>query len=111
MRDNGLMTIWVKVYEGTSPYERALPGYSLKVFRDGVDVSQPVVSESVFYNTGRFQGNYDYNLKFELPNAGEADWEIYLAEGATRVSLVTQFTTKGDLYRNLVAYIAYWRAR
>ena len=55
---------------------------------------------------------YLYNLKFELRNAGEADWEIYLARpGGIRVSPITSFTTKGNSYRNLVVYIAYWLAR
>mgnify|MGYP005865359261 FL=1 len=45
-------------------------------------------------------------------NAGEADWEIYLARpGGLRVSPITRFTTMGDSYRNLVVYIAYWLAR
>jgi hypothetical protein len=117
-RDTGLLTIWTKVYEGSTQYEKPLPGYVLKVFRDGVDVSSAVQTRgdafdeiaSDSYGTRTIQ--YLYNLKYELPGAAEADWQIYLAmpDGA-RVSPITKFTTKGDSYRNLVVYIAYWRAR
>ncbi len=112
-RDNGVLTIWVKVYEGPPDNQKPLAGYILKVFRDGVDVSDNVQSfgNAPFYSTFP-EGNFEYNLKFERFNAGEADWEIYLARpDGFRVSPVTQFTTKGDSYRNLVVYIAYWLAR
>ena len=113
-RDNGLMTIWVKVYEGPPDNQRPLGGYILNVFRDGVDISDKLQSfgDRPFDKTSPVEGNYDYNLKFEMYDAGEADWEIYLARpGGFRVSPVTKFTTKGDSYRNLVVYIAYLLAR
>jgi len=110
-REDGQMTVWAKVFEGKSPDEKTLSGYTLHVLRDGVDVSQPQQSRDTLDNTGKVQGNYDYNLKFEMPQAGEADWEIYLAKDGARVSQVTKFSTKGDLYRNLVAYMSYWRVR
>ncbi len=111
-RDDGRITIWARVYEGQEPYTKALPGYVLKVLRDGVEVSLPDQSYEPFDSTGPQQGNYIYNLKFEMYDASEADWAIYLATpDGTRVSPVTQFTTKGDSYRNLVVYIAYLRAR
>jgi len=112
-RDNGVLTIWVKVYEGRSPYEKALAGYVLKVFRDGVDVSSPEQSfGDAPFNSTKPEGSFEYNLKFEMDHAGEADWRIYLAKpGGYRVSPVKEFTTKGDSYRNLVVYIAYWLAR
>jgi hypothetical protein len=113
-RDNGVMTIWAKVYEGPSDNQTPLGGFILKVFRDGVDVSDnvPSVGDAPFNNTGKFQGNYDYNLKFELNDASESDYEIYLARpGGFRVSPVTKFTTKGTSYRSLVVYMAYWLAR
>jgi len=112
-RDNGVLTIWVKVYEGRIPYEKPLAGYVLKVFRDGVDVSSNEQSfgDAPFNNT-KPEGNFEYNLKFEMFNAGEADWRIYLAKpDGYRVSPISEFTTKGDAYRNLVVYIAYWLAR
>jgi hypothetical protein len=113
-RDNGFLTIWSKVYEGLDPYERPLPGYVLKVFRDEVDVSTPNQSsgDATFNLTDKTEGSLEYNLKYELPGGSEADWMIYLAQpDGTRVSPITVFTTKGDSYRNLVVYIAYWHAR
>jgi hypothetical protein len=113
-RDNGVMTIWAKVYEGPSDNQNPLGGYILKVKRDGVDVSDNVrsVGDAPFNSTGKFQGNYDYNLKFELNDASESDYEIYLARpGGFRVSPITKFTTKGTSYRTLVVYMAYWLAR
>jgi hypothetical protein len=111
-RDNGLMTIWVRVYEGEEPYTKSLPGYVLKVLRNNEEVSLPTQSSDLTDSTGPQQGNYSYNLKFEMVDAGEADWQIYLATpDGNRVSSITRFTTLGDSYRNLVAYIAYLRAR
>lgn len=113
-RDNGILTVWIKVHEGTGEYQRPLAGYILKVMRDGVDISDNNQSfdDRPFDKTPPNQGAYEYNLKFEKYEAGEADWEIYLARpGGIRVSPVTQFTTKGDSYRNLVVYIAYLLAR
>ncbi len=113
-RDDGRMTIWVKVHEGPADNQRPLGRYILKVSRDGVDVSDNLQSfdDRPFDKTSPVEGGYEYNLKFEKYEAGEADWEIYLARpGGFRVSPVTKFTTKGDSYRNLVVYIAYLLAR
>lgn len=112
-RDDGILIIWVKAYAGPLDNQTPLGGYILKVFRDGVDVSNNQVStHGPFDSTGPRQGNYLYNLKFEMYNGSEADWEIYLARpGGFRVSPVTQFTTKGSSYRHLVVYMAYWLAR
>jgi hypothetical protein len=113
-RDNGIMTIWTKVYEGPADNETPLSGYILKVFRDGVDVTQNLQSfgDRSFDETAASEGALEYNLKFEMNNAGEADWRIYLAKpGGFRMSPVTEFTTKGDSYRNQVVYIAYRLAR
>jgi hypothetical protein len=113
-RDNNILTIWAKVYEGQPPYERPIPGYILKVFRDGVDVSDNVKSfaDRPFDKTGPNEGLYEYNLKFEIRDAGEANWRIYLARpGGIPVSPPTEFSTLGDSYRNLVAYVAYLLAR
>jgi hypothetical protein len=113
-RDDGILTIWVKVYEGPPDNQSALGGYILKVKRDGVDVSNNIESfgDRPFDKTAAREGSYDYNLKFELNKAGEADWEIFLARpGGFQVSPVTRFTTKGDSYRNLVVFIGYFLAR
>jgi hypothetical protein len=115
-RDDGIMTIWVKVFEGPPDNQKPLAGYVLKVLRDGVDVSKPAQSykHTDFDHTSWEDPTNDmlYNLKFELNHAGEAKWTIYLARpGGDRVSPVTEFTTLGDSYRNLVVYVAYWLAR
>jgi hypothetical protein len=109
--DTGLLTIRIKVYEGPSDNERPLGGYELKVLRNGSDVSLPDRSRDAvagFDSTGPNAGNYLYNLKFEFPNAGQADWTIYLARvDGSRVSPVTLFTTAGNSSRNLVVFIGY----
>lgn len=112
-RDDGILTIWVKAYAGPLDNQTPLGGYILKVFRDGVDVTDnKTTSDGPFDSTGPRQGDYLYNLKFEMYNGGEADWEIYLARpGGFRVSPISKFTTKGSSYRHLVVYIAYWLAR
>jgi hypothetical protein len=113
-RDNGTMTMLAQVYEGPLDNQHPLAGYQLKVFRDGVDVTQNVLSfgDRDFDATLAVEGGFKYNLKFEMPNAGEADWKIYLARpGGFRMSPVSEFTTKGDSYRNQVVYIAYTLAR
>ncbi len=116
--DNNILTIWAKIYEGSGDYEKPLGGYVLKVFRDGADVSSDRQSmgdrfdEIVSVSGTARTIQYVYNLKFELRDAGEADWEIYLARpGGLRVSPITRFTTKGASNRNLVVFIAYWLAR
>ena len=113
-RDDGTMTILVQVYEGPLDNRHPLGGYQLKVFRDGVDVTQNGVSfdDRDFDATLAVEGGFKYNLKFEMPHAGEADWKIYLARpGGFRMSSVSEFTTKGDSYRNQVVYVAYKLAR
>jgi hypothetical protein len=113
-RDSGTMTMLVQVFEGPSDNQHPLGGYQLKVLRDGVDVTQDVQSfgDRDFDATLAVEGGFKYNLKFEMPNAGEADWKIYLARpGGFRMSPVSEFTTKGDSYRNQVVYIAYKLAR
>jgi hypothetical protein len=119
LREDGRMILRAKIYEGKSPYEKLLPGYVVKVFRDGVDVthlneaSEYLTSRDVvdYTNFGK-TGSYEYNYKFEMANGGEADWKIYLAKpDGYRVSMITEFTTKGDLYQNLEVYMSYWLAR
>lgn len=113
-RDDGLLTIWAKVYEGPYDNQQPLGGYILKVKRDGVDISDNTASfgDRPFDNTGKLQGNYNYNLKFELNGAVGSEYEIFLAKaGGFRVSPITTFTTKGDRSKNLVVFIAYWLAR
>ncbi|MCX6031209.1 MAG: SH3 domain-containing protein [Chloroflexi bacterium] len=111
-RDTGELTIWVKVYEGPSDNQKPLTGYVLKVSRDDVDVSSPAQSRGPYFNYTKPEGNFEYNLDFKMDNAGEAKWRIYLAKpDGYRVSPISEFTTLGDSYRNLVVYVAYWLAR
>jgi hypothetical protein len=113
-RDDGTVVIWVKVYQGPPDNEQPLPGYVLKVLRDGYDVSLPTQSHGNkdFDRTQLDANGYEYNLKFEMPHGSEANWQIYLARpDGSRVSPITKFTTMGDSYRNLVVYIAYVLAR
>ena len=112
---NNLLTIMVKVYQGPPGNECSMSGYALKVSRDGTDVSKPTLSHGqlcAFDNTGPNLGNYLYNLKYEYPNAGQADWTIYLARpDGTRVSPITKFTTTGASAINLTVFIGYVLAR
>src|SRR5512133_2557592 len=115
-RDDGVMTIWVKVFEGPPDNQKPLSGYVLKVFRNDMDISLPIQSHAhqFFDHTSWSDPINDllYNLKFELQNAGEAKWRIYLARpGGDRVSPITEFTTLGDAYRNMVVFVAYFLAR
>jgi hypothetical protein len=115
-RDDGIMTIWVKVFEGPSDNQKPLAGYVLKVFRNDVDVSSPneSVAHTGFDHTSWSDPTHDmlYNLKFEMKDAGEAKWKMYLARpNGERVSPITEFTTLGDAYRNMVVYVAYFLAR
>jgi len=119
LREDGRLILRAKIYQGKSPDEKVLPGYVVKIFRDGVDVTplneatQYLTSRDVSDNTNFGKtGNYEYNYKFEMAGGGEADWKIYLAKpDGDRVSLATEFTTKGNLSKNLEVYMAYWLAR
>jgi hypothetical protein len=111
---NPLLTIWVWVYEGRPGSERSLPGYRLKVLRDGVDVSTEVTSQGEMSVTppgeGSFKYNLKYELKFELKDPRQYDWEIYLTDAAgNKLSPERKFTTRGAASNNLVVYIAYIR--
>jgi hypothetical protein len=113
--DNGLLTVYVKVYQGPPDAECALPGFKLKVLRNGIDVSQAVTSRGAtctFDSTGPTLGNYLYNLKFEMPAAGEAEWTLFLADpSGVPVSPRTTFSTAGASNHELVVFIAYVLAR
>ncbi len=114
--DTGVLTIFAKVYEGPKDNEKPVGGYMLRVLRDGVDVSQPEQlshnKAAEFETTGKEQGGYLVNLKYEMRGAGEADWLIWLAHpDGTIVSPQTSFTTKGSAKQNLVVFIAYHLVR
>ncbi|NOZ29916.1 MAG: SH3 domain-containing protein [Chloroflexi bacterium] len=111
--ENPLLTIWVWVYEGRPGSERSLPGYRLKVLRNGVDVSTDVTSHGDPPRvTSKAEGSYKYNLKYELKDPGQADWVIYLTDATGRkLSPERKFTTRGSARKNLFVYIAYIRLR
>jgi hypothetical protein len=111
------LTIFVKVFEGPPDNQRPLGGYALRVLRDGVDLSQRQIvshaSVSGFDRTGKDDASsYSYNLKYELRNAGEADWSVALIrpDGAA-VSPEWTFSTKGAARPNMAVFVAYWLAR
>jgi hypothetical protein len=112
---SGMLTIMVKVYQGPASNECALGGYTLDVIRDGVDVSKPILSRGrmcQFDTTGPAAGNYEFNLKYEYANAGQAQWAIYLARpDGTRVSRITMFNTIGSNSQQLAMVISYFLAR
>lgn len=101
---NAWLTIWVKAFTGRPPIFLPVPGYRLRVLRNGVDVSKPDLTGDVFelsapylpespaaYGTRR-----EYNLKYEyLPAAGDAQWVIYLMDrNGVQVSPEVTFETK-----------------
>ncbi len=112
---SGLLTIMVKVYQGPASNQCALGGYTLDVKRDDVNVSKPTLSRGrlcQFDTTGPTAGNYEFNLKFEYPNAGQAQWAIYLARpDGSRVSPITKFNTVGSNSQQLAVVISYFLAR
>ena len=113
---DGVLTIRVKVFEGPRDNEKPVGGYVLRVLRDGSDVShldQPSHDAATgFDSTGANLGGYLYNLKYEMLNAGEADWTIWLARpDGSIVSPKTTFTTRGAASQNSVVFIAYRLAR
>ena len=107
---NLFLDIWAKVYEGGEP-GKPLPGFQLKVLRDGVEVSDGRLSGDVFHTTGWQQGDLLYNLKYEYgPDAGEADWTLWLADEQGRaVSRQVAFTTRGATGRYRVIYVGFRR--
>jgi hypothetical protein len=103
---NAWLTIWVKAFKGRPPIFLPVEGYRLKVFRNGVDVSSPDTTRGVFELWAPFDPDEprafgtrrEYNLKYEFfPEAGEADWRIYLTDASgQQLSPEVTFRTGGD---------------
>ena len=103
---NPWLTVWVKAFTGKPPIFLPVEGYRLKVFRNGVDVSSQDTTRGVFELWAPFDPEKpyafgtrrEYNLKYEFfPEAGEAEWRIYLANaGGRQVSPEFTFRTGGD---------------
>ncbi|MEZ4767773.1 MAG: hypothetical protein R2844_05035 [Caldilineales bacterium] len=119
MTTNPWLTIWVKAYVGNYPDPVAVPGYRMKVLRNGVDVSKPDLTSYNFQwsapflddDPNAFGNRRQYNLKYEyLPDAGDADWTIYLVDGGGNpVSQEAKFTTRAGQPDNEI-YISWFDA-
>ncbi len=116
---NPWLTIWVKAYVGAYPDPVAVPGYRMVVLRNGADVSKPDLTLDHFQwsapyiqdDPDAFGNRREYNLKYEyLPDAGTADWTIYLVDGSGNpVSQEAKFTTHEGVPDNEV-YISWFDA-
>ncbi|MEA3336408.1 MAG: SH3 domain-containing protein [Chloroflexota bacterium] len=89
--NNPWLTIFVKAFTGLPPIFLPVPGYRLRVLRNGVDVSESDVTRGVFElsapfledDPDAFGSRREYNLKYEFfPDAGEASWTIYMTDGS-----------------------------
>jgi len=102
--NNAWLTVWVKAFTGRPPIFLPVPGYRLRVLRNGMDVSKPGLTKNVFElsapldpnNPDLFGARREYNLKYEyLPEAGDASWEIYLIDqNGIQVSPAVTFQTE-----------------
>lgn len=100
---NPWLTIWLKTFVGQSSVQAPVAGLRMKVLRNGVDVSQPGLTESFFQFSaptvdGQPIGNRrQYNLKYEyLPAAGDAEWTIIITDaGGAQLSAPVTFETRG----------------
>jgi hypothetical protein len=92
--DKPYLTIKGKIWNEKT--QKALAGYRLKVFRNGVDaglseVSWPGFSDATCPDCG---DNRKINVKYEYNPAGDAEWEVYVIdENGNRVSESLRFTT------------------
>lgn len=95
--NNAWLTLWIKVYGGTGE-GYAIPGWRLQVQRNGQTLLTSEPSQAVFMWSAPPGSNYGnrvpYNIKVEIPQPGEATWDVYLVDdnNAPR-SPVVQFTT------------------
>ncbi len=95
--NNNWVTLWVKVYGGTGE-GYPIEGWRLQVRRNGVVVATSQPSLPYFQWSAppgeEFGNRVQYNLKLEIPNPGQADWEVYLIDqGGVRRSPIVVFTT------------------
>ncbi len=93
--NNDWLTLWVKVYGGTGE-GYPIPGWRLEAKRNGavVAISDPSLPTFHWSAPPGYGDRVLYNLKLEISNPGEADWEVYLVDaGGVRRSPVVNFTT------------------
>jgi hypothetical protein len=101
--NNPWLTIWLKTFVGQAPLTAPIPNLRLKVLRNGVDVSQPGLTQSTFQFSAPLvpaepMGNRrEYNLKYEyFPEAGDAQWTIIITDAnGAELSLPVTFETRG----------------
>lgn len=93
--DKPYLTIKGKIWD--AKVQKALAGYYLKVFRNGMDagqseVSWPGFSDATCPDCG---DNRKVNVKYEYNPAGDAEWEVYVVDAnGNRVSDSLRFTTR-----------------
>lgn len=100
---NPWLTIWLKTFVGQPPLTEPIANLRLKVLRNGVDVSQPTLTERRFQYSaptvlGQPIGNRrEYNLKYEyMPQAGDAQWTIIVTDASgNELSPPVTFETHG----------------
>jgi hypothetical protein len=101
--NNPWLTIWLKAFVGQPPLTAPIANLRLKVLRNGVDVSQPGLTENRFQFSaptalGVPIGNRrEYNLKYEyFPEAGDAQWTMIVTDANGReLSMPVTFETRG----------------
>jgi hypothetical protein len=112
--DNDLATLWVKVYSGSAGTEYPVEGYRLQIKRNGVVFATTTPSTAVFENSllgGPIKDTFlQYNIKYEVPSPGAADWEIYLIDASGNIqSPVVKFTSSpGNMNKQI--YIGFLAA-
>lgn len=117
---NPWLTIWVKTFGGHEPDFYPIPGYRLRVLRNGVDVSKQDTTKNVFELSAplipehpeAYGNRRQYNLKYEyMPEAGDAQWKIYLmdANGVQVSPEVTFETERNGLLREV--YVGFYDTR
>lgn len=92
--DKPYLTVKGKIWDQKT--QKALPGYRLKVFRNGADAGLSEVSRAGFSDATcpDCGDNRMINVKYEYNPAGDAEWEVYVIdENGTRVSESLRFTT------------------
>ena len=95
--NNDWLTLWVKVYGGTGE-GYPVSGWRMEVKRNGVVVATSEPSLPYFQWSAppdqEFGNRVQYNLKLEIFQPGQAEWEAYLIDGGgVRRSPVITFTT------------------
>lgn len=113
--NNEWVTLWVKVYRGTSGDGEPMPGWRLQVKRNGAVAATSEPSANAFQYSappGQEYGNRQlYNIKLEVMNPDTATWEAYLIDAAgVRQSPPVTFTTQPGNQRREI-YVGFLAAQ